>query len=431
MIDQKLQHEINIVMTTARNDGLEFVTVEHLLLALINVDEIIRLLNTNSVDIIQMQVDLERYIQTHTPTLPENSDIEMVPTVGFERVLQRSVYQAISAKTGIAVAMDVLASIFSESGSHAVYLLEKNNISKVDALKSKKPLDNPLNYYDLFENNNPFVEFHENGNKRVEISYKGEHMHGPFKCWYESGQIEEQATYADNKLDGKYISWHENGIKAVDEIYFKGELDGTSTHWYDNGQKKLEVDYLLGKVNGTYTRWHKDGTLDQQAVYANGKIESFKGQYPDLFDNDNLTTVSDIFIKDGIAYKNTPYTGKFITKHKNGSIHLEGYYINGLKEYSWTEFYDNNQKKKYTNYEGGIKQGPSSEWNNHGESFGHYINGKKDGLWHEYIGNRKKPKKIFYRNGVRQLTRYSTFNILISIAITLAIFIHLFYRFTG
>jgi antitoxin component YwqK of YwqJK toxin-antitoxin module len=108
---------------------------------------------------------------------------------------------------------------------------------------------------------------------------------------------------------------------------------------------------------------------------------------------------------------------------------MEGYYINGLKEYAWTEFYDNNQKKKYTNYESGIKQGSSSEWSKHGESFGNYINGKKDGLWHEYIDSKKKSKKIFYANGVRQLTRYSTFNLLISIVITLAIFIHFFSSF--
>jgi len=211
MIDQKLQDKINTIMTIARHDGLEFVTVEHLLLALLNIDEIINLLKSKDIDIIKMREELEKYIKSHTPTLPENSDIEMVPTVGFERILQRSVYQTQLANGDVVYAMDVLESIFSESDSHAVYLLEKNNISKVDALKSKKPLDDPLNYYDLFENNNPYVEFHENGNKRIEISYKGEHMHGPFKSWYESGQIEEQATYTDNKLDGKYTSWHENG----------------------------------------------------------------------------------------------------------------------------------------------------------------------------------------------------------------------------
>ena len=66
MIEQKLQDEINIAMTTARNASFEFVTVEHLLLALTNIDEIISLLNKNNVDIIQMQVDLEKYIQIHT-----------------------------------------------------------------------------------------------------------------------------------------------------------------------------------------------------------------------------------------------------------------------------------------------------------------------------------------------------------------------------
>ncbi len=322
MLDKKLQQEINIVMTAAKSSGLEFVTVEHLLLALTNVDEIINLFEDKNINVDEMRKELNEFIDAHTPTLPESSGIEIVPTVGFERVLQRSVYEAQLTKKLTVYAIDVLASIFFEKDSHAVYLLKINTLSKVDALKSRAPADNPLNYYDLFENNNPYVEFHEDGNKRIEISYKGEHMHGPFKCWYESGQIEEQATYADNKLDGVYISWHENGIKAVDEIYFQGELDGASTRWYDNGQKELEADYLLGVFNGAYTRWHRDGSLDQTILYVNGKIESFKGGNLDLFDSDSLTTVSDIFIKDNIAYKNTPYTGKFITKQKNGGTHM-------------------------------------------------------------------------------------------------------------
>ena len=98
MIESGLQQEINFVMTEARNRRLEFVTVEHLLLALLNIDEIATFLLSKRVNIDEMRIELEEYIDTHTPIISQDSEIDIVPTVGFQRVLQRSVYQAQSAQ---------------------------------------------------------------------------------------------------------------------------------------------------------------------------------------------------------------------------------------------------------------------------------------------------------------------------------------------
>ncbi|BBB24550.1 ATP-dependent Clp protease ATP-binding subunit ClpA, N-terminal [Isorropodon fossajaponicum endosymbiont JTNG4] len=134
MIETGLQQEINYVMTQARNNRLEFVTVEHFLLALLNIDEVVTFLRNKQVDIDEFKNELEGYIDSHTSLIALDSNIDIVPTVGFQRVLQRSVYQAQSAQRNTVYAMNVLVSIFSEKESHAVYLLKLNSISRLDAM---------------------------------------------------------------------------------------------------------------------------------------------------------------------------------------------------------------------------------------------------------------------------------------------------------
>ncbi len=135
MIESGLQQEINFVMTQARNNRLEFVTVEHLLLALLNIDEVVTFLRNKRVNIDEIRDELEEYIDSHTPIIPQDSEVDIVPTVGFQRVLQRSVYQAQSAQKTTVHAMNVLVSIFAEKESHAVYLLKLNNISRLDVME--------------------------------------------------------------------------------------------------------------------------------------------------------------------------------------------------------------------------------------------------------------------------------------------------------
>jgi len=135
MIEQGLQQEINLVMTEARNRRLEFVTVEHLLLALLNMDEVLTFMRGKRVNIDELRAELEQYIDSHTPIISEDAEIDIVPTVGFQRVLQRSVYQAQSAQKNSVNAMNVFVSIFSEKESHAVYMLKLNNISRLDVME--------------------------------------------------------------------------------------------------------------------------------------------------------------------------------------------------------------------------------------------------------------------------------------------------------
>jgi len=135
MIEPTLQKEINQVMASARDKRLEFVTVEHLLLALINTPEVVTFLNRRNINTESLRSELLQYIDSNTPTISDDADIDIVPTVGFQRVLQRSVYQAQSSQKTSVNSLNVLVSIFSEKESHAVYLLKLNDISRLDVME--------------------------------------------------------------------------------------------------------------------------------------------------------------------------------------------------------------------------------------------------------------------------------------------------------
>ena len=135
MIEQGLRQEINLVTTEAKNRRLEFITVEHLLIALLNIDEVLTFMRGKCVNIDELRAELEQYIDSHTPVFPEDVDPDIVPSIGFQRILQRSFYQAQCAQRNSVNAMNVFVSIFSEEESHAVHMLKLNNISKLDVME--------------------------------------------------------------------------------------------------------------------------------------------------------------------------------------------------------------------------------------------------------------------------------------------------------
>ncbi|NBQ34860.1 MAG: AAA family ATPase, partial [Gammaproteobacteria bacterium] len=92
-------------------------------------------LNRRNINMENLRSELLQYIDSNTPTIADDTDIDIVPTVGFQRVLQRSVYQAQSSQKTSVTSLNVLVSIFSEKESHAVYLLKLNDISRLDVME--------------------------------------------------------------------------------------------------------------------------------------------------------------------------------------------------------------------------------------------------------------------------------------------------------
>jgi len=135
MLNKELEFTLNLAFKEAKEQRHEFMTVEHLLLALLDNPAAANVLHACEANIEELRRDLETFIQETTPLIPLDDELrETQPTLGFQRVLQRAVFHVQSAgKTEVSGA-NVLAAIFSEQESQAVYFLRRENITRLDVI---------------------------------------------------------------------------------------------------------------------------------------------------------------------------------------------------------------------------------------------------------------------------------------------------------
>lgn len=135
MLDKELEHTLNVAFKEARTKRHEFVTVEHLLLALMDNTSAVEVLKACGANMNRLRSNLIEFIDRTTPVIPLNiHDRDTQPTLGFQRVIQRAVFQVQSSgKTEVAGA-NVLAAIFSEQESQSVYFIRQENISRLDVI---------------------------------------------------------------------------------------------------------------------------------------------------------------------------------------------------------------------------------------------------------------------------------------------------------
>jgi ATP-dependent Clp protease ATP-binding subunit ClpA len=135
MLNKELEFTLNVAFKDAKDKRHEFMTVEHLLLSLLDNPSAEQVLHACDVNIEHLRQDLNIYINETTPTIAQDDiERETQPTLGFQRVLQRAVFHVQSAgKTEVSGA-NVLAAIFSEQDSQAVYFLRRENISRLDVI---------------------------------------------------------------------------------------------------------------------------------------------------------------------------------------------------------------------------------------------------------------------------------------------------------
>ena len=135
MLSKDLEATLNSAFREAKAKRHEFMTVEHLLLALLDNEIAIDVLNKIGVELDKLRADLEEYIDSTTPLIPAgDSDVETQPTLGFQRVLQRAVFHVQSSGRKEVTGANVLVAIFSEQESQAVYFLKSQNIERIDAV---------------------------------------------------------------------------------------------------------------------------------------------------------------------------------------------------------------------------------------------------------------------------------------------------------
>lgn len=135
MLNQELELSLNIAFAKARKHKHELMTVEHLLLALLTNASAKKTLEACNVDLLLLRKELEIFIEETTPVFPLNDrDLDIQPTLGFQRVLQRAAFHVQSSGRSEVSGANVLVSIFSEKESQAVYLLRKHDLTRLDVI---------------------------------------------------------------------------------------------------------------------------------------------------------------------------------------------------------------------------------------------------------------------------------------------------------
>jgi ATP-dependent Clp protease ATP-binding subunit ClpA len=134
MIAQELEVSLHIAFVEARQKRHEFITVEHLLLALLDNPTAANTLRACGANLEQLRLDITRFIMEHTPTAPGDHDIDTQPTLGFQRVIQRAILHVQSSGKKEVNGANVLVAIFGEKDSHAVYYLQKQGVSRLDVV---------------------------------------------------------------------------------------------------------------------------------------------------------------------------------------------------------------------------------------------------------------------------------------------------------
>jgi len=186
MLNKDLELTLNLAFRFARERRHEYMTVEHLLLALLDNPAASDALKSCGANLERLRQDLAAFIDSTTPLIPEGDlDRDTQPTLGFQRVLQRAVFHVQSSGKSEVSGANVLVAIFSEQESQAVYLLKKIDISRLDIVnfishgvsKSEK-MDQPDEQHD------------ENGESTIEDNRYLENFTANLNVLAKNGQID-------------------------------------------------------------------------------------------------------------------------------------------------------------------------------------------------------------------------------------------------
>jgi len=134
MLSKELEFSLNQAFKRARERRHEFLTVEHLLLALLDNPAAVEVLRACGADLERLRRELDSFVDETTPLLPDDEKRDTQPTLGFQRVLQRAVFHVQSAGRKEVSGANVLVAIFSEQDSQAVYLLDQQDITRLDVV---------------------------------------------------------------------------------------------------------------------------------------------------------------------------------------------------------------------------------------------------------------------------------------------------------
>jgi len=134
MIAQELEVSLHMAFVEARQKRHEFITVEHLLLALCDNPSASEVLKACAAKIDELKKALSDFVMQHTPTVAGTGEVDTQPTLGFQRVIQRAILHVQSSGKKEVTGANVLVAIFGEKDSHAVYFLHEKEVTRLDVV---------------------------------------------------------------------------------------------------------------------------------------------------------------------------------------------------------------------------------------------------------------------------------------------------------
>ncbi len=134
MIAQELEVSLHLAFVEARQKRHEFITVEHLLLSMLDNPSAAHVLRACGADLAELRMVLMNFINTHMPIVPGSSEVDTQPTVGFQRVIQRAILHVQSTNRKEVTGANILVALFSEKDSHAVFFLNQRGVTRLDVV---------------------------------------------------------------------------------------------------------------------------------------------------------------------------------------------------------------------------------------------------------------------------------------------------------
>ena len=134
MIAQELEVSLHMAFMDARQKRHELITVEHLLLAMLDNPSASEVLNSCGANLDKLREDIVGHIEEHTPKVSGKDDVDTQPTLGFQRVIQRAMLHVQSSGKKEVTGANVLVAIFGEKDSHAVYFLHQQGVARLDVV---------------------------------------------------------------------------------------------------------------------------------------------------------------------------------------------------------------------------------------------------------------------------------------------------------
>lgn len=168
MLNKLVQRTLNNSFNLAFEYGHEFATIEHLLLELLDLPDVQDIILALGANIEKIEKDLEDYLEAE-PSFDLTEDHQMHPTMGFQRVIERAIYLVQSNAYEEVLGVHLLASFFAEQDSQAVYILEKNNLKRLDVLSFISHGDLPEDH-EIYAEEMEFVEDDEPKNVLNDIT---------------------------------------------------------------------------------------------------------------------------------------------------------------------------------------------------------------------------------------------------------------------